>query len=137
MRADVYWRALPLGDSGWNQVRCLYAYLSPHDREVLYLGKSWGAAVRGRWNSADKDAFWDDLERERGIMNHAVMLGEIVLASPFRLTSQLLSDVESLLINKIQPWGNIQACASRISRPGLEVCCAGAWPLRSRVFRDD
>jgi len=45
-------------------------------REILYIGKSWGVTVRGRWNRTAKEGFWDDLETERGIHEHRVLFGE-------------------------------------------------------------
>jgi hypothetical protein len=51
-------------------------------------------------------------------------------------SAKLLSDIESLLINRIDVCANIQCRSSRIRRSGLEVRCLGAWPLGTRAFRD-
>ena len=48
-------------------MRCLYAYVAPNKKEILYIGKSWGVTVRGRWGRDAKSSFWDDLEKERKI----------------------------------------------------------------------
>lgn len=54
-----------------------------------------------------------------------------------RLTRELLSDIESLLICEVKPWGNIQCQLSRIARPGLKVVCGSDWPLSIKVFSDN
>lgn len=136
-RIEVKWRFLgDEEDDGWNVLGCLYAYLEPDSDEVLYIGKSLGVTVRGRWRRAAKEKFWDDLESERGIHEHAVLLGELWLPSDQELTDELLSDVESLLIQRVSPWGNIQSIKSRISRPGLVVKCSGDWPHHQKTFHD-
>jgi hypothetical protein len=55
----VRWRFLPPEDSGWNSMRCLYAYVAPNMKEILYIGKSWG--VKARWDRTAKENFWNDL----------------------------------------------------------------------------
>ncbi len=105
-------------------------------REILYIGKAWGVTVRGRWNRVAKQAFWTDLEKKRGIYKHRPLLGEVRLNYAGRLSSQLLADVESLLIRAEQPWGNIQSKAQRTPRPGLSVHCAGRWPGQARAYLD-
>lgn len=125
----------PDEDEGWEQKRCLYAYMADNG-ELLYIGKSWGKTVRQRWGRCAKEDFWRDLERERNIFRHAIVVGTIALYPGNRLTHLLLTDVESLLIHRTQPWGNIQARASRISRPGLVVHCRGDWQERQRRFHD-
>lgn len=138
--AFVYWRSLDGNDfdnEAWDQLRCLYAYFSPHRGELLYLGKAWGKTVFERWKREAKNAFWNDLERERRIFEHSIRVGTIALHSGDRLTHALVKDIESLLIITLRPWGNIQNSKSRgISRPGLAVVCRGDWPLRTRTFRD-
>jgi len=137
IKVKVLWRTLgDDDDDGWDMRRCLYAYLGPEDDEVLYIGKAWGVTVHGRWKRASKEHFWDDLESERGIMEHVVLLGEISLSSDHRLSSELLADIESLLIQRVSPWGNIQSINTRISRPGLTVRCLGDWPYPQEIFRD-
>jgi hypothetical protein len=134
--ALIHWRSLTLDDEGWNRVRCLYAYIALKTREILYIGKAWNATVRARWNRSGKYDFWDDLERQRGIHIHHPLIGEIELPPHHRLSRELLSDIESLLIHQVQPWGNIQSRSSRISRPGFTIKCLGVWPSRNRIFSD-
>jgi len=136
MTTYIDWRFLNENDEGWRQVRCLYAYLAPSTLEILYIGMAWNATVRERWKRSGKYQFWDDLEKERGIRNHCPLLGELSLPPRRRLTRALLCDVESLLIQQVQPWGNIQSRFSRISSTGLIVRCEGDWPVHHRVFRD-
>lgn len=133
---EIKWSFLLEEDERWNTLRCLYAYVLPDSKETLYIGKSWGVTVKGRWNRSAKENFWDDLESLRGIQQHAVLLGEPYLPPRKRLTHQLLADVESLLIMAEQPWGNIQSMKSRIERPGLVVHCSGDWLGKSSHYKD-
>ena|SRR3989442_456593 len=53
-----------------------------------------------------------------------------------RFTGEMLSDLESLLIHRIKPPGNIQCLQGRTRRPGMTVKCEGDWPQSKLVFRD-
>lgn len=134
--AIVQWRILTPQDEGWKSLRCLYAYLSHDQKEILYIGKAWGVSVRGRWNRAGKMRFWDDLENKRKIIKHLVLLGIVELTYSGRLTETLLMDIESLFIMGEQPWGNIQCKNSRIHRPGLIIKCEGTWPGKAKFYKD-
>lgn len=136
MNVVVAWRELEDGDDGWYADCALYAYCTVGGSEILYIGKADGTTVRRRWNRSGKEGFWDDLEQERGVYEHAVLLGEIGMAPGRRLTRELLADVESLLVKRLRPWGNVQCRNSRISRPGLRVVCKGDWPAARTEFRD-
>ena len=134
---EIEWRSVEThSDSAWGLTRCLYSYIAPPGNEVVYIGKAWGVTVRGRWTRSAKEGFWSDLERQRGIHQHAVIVGELSLPVRSRLSHELLCDVESLLINRVQPWGNIQCVGTRMSRPQIAVRCRGKWPLAQTVFRD-
>lgn len=138
MSIRIHWAVISGEDDakwGWSGV--LYAYLAPGDEEILYVGKADGAnsTVRRRWNADDKAGFWRDLERQRGIHQHAVTVGAVNVGRGGRLTRELLADVESLLIKWEQPWGNVQGRKERnFSRPGMKVRCAGDWPGRARYL---
>ncbi len=131
---SIRWKALVDGVPEWKSTRCLYAYVAQNNGEILYIGKAWGVSVRARWTRTAKASFWDDLEEQRGIYKHGVLFGELTTMT--RLSSQLLADIESLLIAAEQPWGNIQCRRSRIERPGLVVKCIGAWPGRATMYMD-
>lgn len=134
---EIAWRNLRLGDDPyWASQRCLYAYVAPDCQEILYIGKAWGCTVRERWNRAAKESFWDGLERERRIFHHMTLQGDLQLNYSGRLSSQLLLDVETLLINAVQPWGNKQAKTNRIRRPRMNVRCTGAWPRGDVLYID-
>jgi hypothetical protein len=123
-------------DPRWGYQRTLYAYLAPHRPEVLYLGKCDGTTVRARWSYSAKTGAWDFINNDRGLRSHRLIVADIEMPSGSRLTRELLSDIESLLINRIDVCANIQCRSSRIRRSGLEVRCLGAWPLGTRAFRD-
>jgi len=137
MNIHLHWRCLGTEqDPGWQLSRCMYAYAAPHSNEILYIGKAWGKTVRERWCRSGKEDFWDDLEQQRGIGRHATLLGEVALLPGCRFTHELLSDIESLLIHRLQPWGNIQSRTSRIERPELSVRCIGTWPPSRKLYED-
>lgn len=137
MLATVHWGRIKRdSDPLWDLARGLYAYIAPNGSEILYIGKVDGTTVRNRWTRSAKESFWDDLEKKRQIRQHIVIVGEIELDEGCRLTRELLADIESLLIKRLQPWGNIQSRYSRIPRPGLRVICKGDWPLKKCKFHD-
>ena len=50
--------------------------------------------------------------------------------------NRILRSVESLLIYRLRPPGNIGGTGSRALRPGLREKCVGDWPLKRCGFRD-
>ena len=135
MRIELHWKALHDYHELWLSNCAIYAYQHPRRSEILYIGKADGTTVRGRWAARDKlSGFWHDLETQRHLFAHRVLAADLLVDC--RLTRQVLADVESLLISKVQPWGNISACRTRIERPGMEVVNVGScWP-GARRFRD-
>jgi hypothetical protein len=113
----------------------LYAYLSPNHKEILYLGKAADNTVRQRWKARDKMKLWDYLDKN-GITEHSVIVGYINLERDQRLSQELLADIESLLIKRLQPPGNVQSKKQRISRLGMQIRCSGEWPLEKKQYRD-
>jgi len=137
MLVSVRWSSICRKDNPrWDWAGVLYAYSYPDTHEIIYIGKAFGQTVRGRFRYSSKEGLWEDLERERGIRKVIVLVGEVFLPPGRRLTDELISDIESLLIKRIQPYGNIQSRNSRISRPGLRVLCVGKWPFGQREYRD-
>lgn len=123
----------------WRYRRALYAILHPDKDEVLYLGKADGSTVRARWDAADKhDRVWSRIEDERELYEHGFIVAEVRLPPNRRLTRELITDIESLLILEIDPWANCQNTKSRGSvRQGMMVKCTGHWPLQRKTFRDE
>jgi hypothetical protein len=119
----------------WSAQFCLYAYLHPQRDRLLYVGKADYSTIRQRLHGDHKATLWEDLYNEYGIEEVRVMHGELLVDG--RRTSDLLSDVESLLIIRLRPFGNIQSIQSRVSRPGMKVHCIGKWPFKRSRFRDD
>ena len=118
----------------WNVSRGLYCYSV--DDTILYIGKVDGTTVRQRWNRSAKASLWDFVENELGIFEHTTTVGLLRLPESRRFSSQILADVESLLISEIQPHGNVACKSTRISRPGVTVTCTGDWFYRQREFLD-
>ena len=121
----------------WAVGFCLYAYLHPLRDWLLYVGKADYSTVRGRLHGAHKQVLFRDLWSQYRIDQVRVLHGALIRADGGRRTSELLADVESLLIKRLAPFGNIQSRNKRICRPGLRIECVGAWPFRRSRFHDD
>ena len=133
--ACIDWVTLTPDHDDWRASRCLYAYIAADEREILYIGMTWDQTVQTRWTYSAKPEFWDYLRYRRGIDRHIALAGHIELPAGRRLSKALLTDIESLFINHLQPCGNIQATASRISRPGMLVQALGLqWPGPSHFY---
>ena len=133
----LHWHAVgEHDDPHWQHDLALYAYLAPVKGEIYYLGKCDRTTVRGRASYSAKPAVWDCINKL--CKSHRVIVAEIEVEQ--RLTRELVSDIESLLIYEITPCCNWQNTASRgkHSRAGMRVECRGnAWPLSRRIFWDD
>lgn len=116
--------------------RVLYAYLHPESSDILYLGKAEYCTVKERLYGRHKEAIFSDIVNDLKVSEIHAIVGLLHLPPKKRFSSELLSDVESLLIMAVQPTYNRQSRQSRISRPGLVVNCAGDWPLSINVFKD-
>ena len=137
MDIRIHWRAIQsTDDPAWQWRYAVYAYLAPDGEDILYIGKAEGTTVRKRWNDDDKMAFWRELEKERGIHRHAVIVGKVFLPRECDGDPDVLTDIESLLIYVEQPWGNIQCRKSRTCRPGMVIVCDGDWPGEYNVYHD-
>ncbi len=137
MNVNVHWEQIrPDYEEPFYWSGVVYAYTDRKASELLYLGKATTTTVWERWKARDKQVFWRSLEAERRMYGHQVFVGVLEIPEGRRFSRELLSDVESLLIYNLEPWGNIQARYSRIERPGMTVRCLNEWPHRRRVFRD-
>lgn len=139
MLVTVNWRYLDAKgqDAGWDCWKCLYAYLTPNEDEIIYIGKADRASIKERWKGKDKQTLWEYLDNDRKIFDHIVSIGILNLEQGNRFSPQLLSDVESLLIAYEQPLGNIQCIKSRISRTNLAVRCIGDWIGKAEFYQDN
>lgn len=136
MDVEVRWHELSDDDERWEWRRCLYAYLHPKSRDILYLGKCDGTTVLERLRAPDKQPLLDFLASKRQIESLFVAVGAVYLEQGYRMSRQLLADTESLLINRVKPIGNVSAVRDRIARPGLRIKCSGAWHFGRSVFVD-
>jgi hypothetical protein len=126
-------------DAAWNSTRVLYAYVHPHESKILYIGKVFGetSSIRKRRSAADKNLHWDFCRDTLGLDRAAipVLVGD--LETDRRLTRELMGDIESLLIKRLQPILNVQSTKSRTARPRMTVRCTGSWPHAKKFsFRD-
>lgn len=137
MEVQIEWQELQRRNNRlWSANYCLYAYVHPVRERLLYLGKVCGSTVRQRLHGEHKWQLFRDLQRQYAIEGFRVLVGTLILEPGRRRTAELIADVESLLIHRLKPFGNISATRSRISRPGLAVSCIGAWPFARTGFRD-
>jgi hypothetical protein len=133
----IRWTRLGLLSPLWDSDMCLYAYVHPRTKEILYIGKADKMTVHQRWRGPDKGKLFRYFRKELGLTDVRVHQGELELPPGGRRTSQLLSDLEALLIYRLDPPGNISNTATKNSaRIGLTVLCVGDWPHRRGGFRD-
>lgn len=139
MLVEVDWSELRDGDDAWTEGWSLYAYLGPEDDDLVYLGQAGPrSSPVDRWNARDKEALFAAIEADYGLdpEDLTVLFGGVFPPGGRRISRELLTDVESLLIQELQPWGNIQCRSSRTRRPGLRVACLGEWPFEDDHFVD-
>ncbi len=137
MEVQIVWEAVRgENDHNLDATGVLYAYLEPDTKSILYIGKADRASVWERSKGRHKEDVYRFLSDNHQIDDLGVIVGQIVLAQGGRLTSELLGDIESLLIKRLQPMANIQSTQSRISRPGMRLFCLGDWPHRRSRFID-
>jgi hypothetical protein len=100
VKVELHWRYVEDDDDEiWGACPAIYAYA--HRRTILYVGKADGSStVRSRYNAADKDALFNFLAKV-GINSHQVLVGEIAYEG--RLSREMMTDVESLLIAGLKP----------------------------------
>ncbi len=137
MRARVDWLTLVDEDEEWRWTTCLYAYQHPTQRTILYIGKTDGTTVRSRLYGRHKKDFFRWMKARYGTTRMRVLQGEVYLEPGKRLSRELLTDIESLLINLVRPLGNIAATRTRIARPGLSVRCTRDWPYQTTLYVDE
>jgi len=134
MAIEIEWKTLLADSKEWHHTHVLYAYVHPDTGAILYVGMAWYRTVRQRLTDRDKQALFDFFWNELGLSGVDVRVGEVWMDG--RLTRQLLSDVESLLIKRLQPAGNIMCRSSRISRRGMRLECLNEWPHERTRFVD-
>ncbi len=136
MEVGVEWEYTDHEEKSIGFTRVLYAYLHPDTNEILYIGKSDYCSVLKRTKGTHKENLFNYFSEELGLDSYACIVGILSVPKGRKYSSELLSDVESLLIISLQPCGNIQSKGTRISRPGLKVTCSGDWPCKAKVFDD-
>jgi hypothetical protein len=134
MSIEIQWTTLLAESEEWHHAHVLYAYLDPETDEILYVGMAWRRTVRQRFTDRDKRSLFNFLFNERGVRGVKVLVGSVWMDG--RLTRQLLSNVESLLIKRLKPAGNVMCRTSRLSRPGMRLECFHEWPDERTRFVD-
>ena len=136
MNIEIKWEYTGEGEESLGFSRVLYAYLHPGTSDILYIGKADHCTVKERLFGAHKEEIFEEMVRNFGITELHTIVGVLYVPENRRYSSELLADIESLLIVKVQPSYNIQSRKSRISRPGLEIRCIGEWPHVREHFVD-
>lgn len=129
---DIWIQCTWLGsddDPLWDEQYYLYAYFQPQRDRLLYIGKADYSTIRSCWYGEHKDQLFEDIWRVYGIAEDEVRVlhGEVELEEGYRRSSELLADVESLLIKRLQSFGNVSATRTRIVRAGLRVPPPVSW----------
>ena len=137
LRVELPWYLLDHDrDPAWRRKFCLYAYLHSARDWLIYIGKSDRQTVRQRLHGDHKAALFEFFWDKYGIDQVRVLQSDLVLEEGRRRSSDLRGLVESLLIMRLQPPGNIAYRASRPYRPGVGVKCTGDWPFKRSGFYD-
>ncbi|MHB8535813.1 MAG: hypothetical protein ACYDBW_10255 [Sulfuricaulis sp.] len=103
---------------------------------ILYIGKADYCTVQERMQGRHKGTLFSRIAHEQHLSTLHATVGLLHIPIGQRFSSELLSDVESLLIMGVQPHYNRQARRSRISRPGLFITCVGQWTHQVTGFKD-
>jgi hypothetical protein len=131
MKVIIKWKNIGETSRLFGAMRCLYAYLSPSTRRILYIGKADRASVRKRYYARDKRKVWKRMPRRL-----LLLVGLSLVEDEVKFSWQLLHDIESLLIYEVKSFLNTMSKKSRISRPGMKVLCQGYWPVDRKAFMD-
>jgi hypothetical protein len=136
-RLEIEWTRLEEPrDALWGANFCLYSYLHPETDRILYIGKADYQTVRQRLHGEHKSELFEFFWRAFRLDDVDVIQGDLLPEEGRRRSTQLLTHVESLLIMRLQPPGNVAYTRSRPYRPGLRIKCTGAWPHRRTGFHD-
>jgi hypothetical protein len=116
----------------WACTRALYAFFDPETAQPLYIGKAWGSKVHRRVHAKDKRRVMAIIRDEYrlGLPDLNIYVGLVNLDRKGRLTHQLLTELEQLLIHQLEPCANTHSTQSYTCRDGLCVRCSGDWPMR-------
>lgn len=137
MEIIVHWYYASNRSSKLDWYRVLYAYLHPDSLDILYIGKAYHCSVRERLRGEHKENIYDWLHENYGINRFKVLVGVLESSDIGRLTQQIITDVESLLIKRLQPPCNVMSIKIRnYTRPGLKLYCKGDWPHDRSSFYD-
>ena len=138
MKIEIHWK---FADDETDEIlqyrQVLYAYTDNLGEEIVYIGKADTCSVKERLSGEHKSEVFKYLETNLKFEQYGISVGIFNLPKGKRLSSELISDVESLLIYTLEPKANIQSINSRISRPGMEVVCYGDWPYEDNHFVDE
>jgi hypothetical protein len=105
--------------------------------QILYIGKAYRLSVRDRMKGNHKEKLYKYIINSYKTNKLKVIVGELILDEGQRLSEELVTDIESLLIIRLKPPGNIQNRTYRLyTRPGTCVFCEGAWPHKRSRFID-
>lgn len=133
---EISWRQIKSGrNSALDVPWALYAYFHHADSHPpIYVGRAINGAF-SRITARDKQSMHDAMAESR--ITPRIFVGHFGIHEDRRMSDELLSDVESLLIKRLQPAWNTMSKKSRgYSRPGMVVRMFGTWPHPRSEFRD-
>src|ERR1700730_15060678 len=134
MSIEIQWKTLSPESKEWHHRHVLYAYLDPDTDEILYVGMAWHRSVRQRFTDRDKQSLFHFLFDQLRLDGVKVLVGSVLMEG--RLSRHLLSGVESTLIKRLKPAGNIMCRSTRISRRAMRLECFHEWPHERARFVD-
>jgi hypothetical protein len=137
MFVHVYWSIIESEDDGLlGESYCLYAYFYPSRSKITYVGQAYRHTVRQRLGGEHKRKLFGRIVAQGCQEPFALLHGVLKLEPGRRMSLELLTDVETLLIKRLNPPWNTQARKTRVARSGMVVICRGEWPLQRKRFVD-
>src|SRR5438445_7777850 len=64
-------------EEDWNEARCVYAYLEPETKKIIYIGKADDSSPRERWNGHERDGLFEFFKLELDLEECDVIFGEV------------------------------------------------------------
>lgn len=136
---NIFWQtATSLNSIICQRHKVLYAIIDKATKEILYLGKADKQSVKERLQCESKQRIWEQLDDRHPFQSNdlLVIVGVMDFEVGRRFSSDLLSDIESMLILGIKPRTNDKCKNTRKTREGVWVACSGYWHFSFNEFYD-
>ncbi len=127
MKVSIQWKKIKLSEE--DKIENFYDfYLFYRGNAIIYIGKSYKQNVLKEIKSKKyvADISWIGIGFYIGFLNKDK-------SDSFRRSASLITDIESLLINKHQPTENTQCKSNYTGRPDLKIYNSGCKLLKKCI----